>query len=212
MDAVTICAGVGYGAVLVALVAGGLRRSGARSLGPANAVTLARAVLVGVVLALVVDGVGGDPNTFWIVTVSVAALALDGVDGAVARRTGTSSAFGARFDMEVDAFLILVLSALCAASFGAWVLAIGGMRYAFVAAARALPWLTAPLAPRYSRKVVAAVQGIVLVCAASGVFPRAIALLALLAALGALCWSFGTDVRWLAARRSPARVLVTRTP
>ena len=38
------------------------------------------------------------------------ALALDGVDGQVARRTGTASELGARFDMEVDAFLILVLS------------------------------------------------------------------------------------------------------
>ena len=38
------------------------------------------------------------------------ALALDGVDGQVARRTGTVSALGARFDMEVDAFLVLVLS------------------------------------------------------------------------------------------------------
>ena len=35
---------------------------------------------------------------------------LDAVDGQVARRTGTVSALGARFDMEVDAFLILVLS------------------------------------------------------------------------------------------------------
>ncbi|GAA4940924.1 hypothetical protein GCM10023238_03240 [Streptomyces heliomycini] len=38
------------------------------------------------------------------------ALILDGVDGKVARRTGTSTPLGARFDMEVDAFLILVLS------------------------------------------------------------------------------------------------------
>ena len=45
----------------------------------------------------------------------VVALALDWVDGQVARRTGTCSAFGARFDMETDAFLILVLSAYAAA-------------------------------------------------------------------------------------------------
>ena len=41
---------------------------------------------------------------------SSVALALDGVDGQVARRTRTVSALGARFDMEVDAFLVLVLS------------------------------------------------------------------------------------------------------
>ena len=35
---------------------------------------------------------------------------LDLVDGWVARRTGTASPFGARFDLETDAALILVLS------------------------------------------------------------------------------------------------------
>ena len=77
------------------------------------------------------------------------ALALDGVDGKVARRTGTSSALGARFDMEVDAFLILVLSAASPLSLGPWVLAIGAMRYAFVAAAEVLAWLRAALPPSY---------------------------------------------------------------
>ena len=38
------------------------------------------------------------------------ALLLDAVDGQVARRTNTVSALGARFDMETDAFLVLVLS------------------------------------------------------------------------------------------------------
>ena len=37
--------------------------------------------------------------------------ALDWVGSQVARRTGTTSAFGARFDMETDAFLIAVLAA-----------------------------------------------------------------------------------------------------
>ena len=40
------------------------------------------------------------------------AAILDLADGWVARRTGTATAVGARFDMEVDALLILVLSAL----------------------------------------------------------------------------------------------------
>ena len=71
------------------------------------------------------------------------ALALDAVDGWVARRTGTVSALGARFDMEVDAFLILVLSGYVAPTLGGWVLAIGLMRYAFVAAGWVLPWLRA---------------------------------------------------------------------
>jgi phosphatidylglycerophosphate synthase len=41
-------------------------------------------------------------------------LALDGLDGWLARRFGLASAYGARFDMEVDGFLILVLALLVA--------------------------------------------------------------------------------------------------
>ena len=96
-----------------------------------------------------------------LVTLAVVALALDAVDGWVARRTGTASPLGARFDGEVDAFLILVLSVYVARSAGAWVLAIGAARYAFLAAGWLLPWMREPLPPRYWRKVVAATQGIV---------------------------------------------------
>ena len=63
----------------------------------------------------------------------------------VARRTGTASAFGARFDMEVDAFLILVLSVYVARPLGAWVLAIGLARYVLLLAERLLPWLRRPV-------------------------------------------------------------------
>ena len=73
--------------------------------------------------------------------------------------------------MEVDAFLILVLSVYVARSSGAWVLAIGAMRYAFVAAGWVLPWMRGQLPPRYWRKVVAAIQGIVLVVAAPAAAP-----------------------------------------
>ena len=44
-----------------------------------------------------------------LVTLSAVALTLDLVDGWVARRSNTASNMGARFDGEVDAFLILVL-------------------------------------------------------------------------------------------------------
>ena len=104
-----------------------------------------------------------------LVTLTVVALVLDAVDGWVARRTGTASAVGARFDMEVDAFLIFVLSVYVAQSVGAWVLAIGAARYAFVAAGWLLPWLREPPPPRYWCKVVAAIQGIVLTVAMADV-------------------------------------------
>ena len=102
----------------------------------------------------------------------VPALVLDAVDGWVARRTGTMTELGARFDMEVDAFLLLVLSAYVAPILGLWVLAIGLMRYVFVAAGWVLPWLRLQLPYRYWRKVVTAVQGIALTLAASGLIPE----------------------------------------
>src|SRR5881409_676652 len=88
-----------------------------------------------------------------LVSLAAVALALDAVDGWVARRTWTT-AWGARFDGEVDAFLIAVLSVYVARFAGAWVLAIGAARYAFFAAGWLLPWLREALPPRYWRKVV----------------------------------------------------------
>src|SRR5439155_17583642 len=106
-----------------------------------------------------------------LVSLAALALALDPVDGWVARRTRTT-ALGARFDGETDAFLILVLSVYVARSAGAWVLAIGAARYAFLVAGWLLPWMRAELPPRYWRKVVAATQGVALTFAVSAVLPR----------------------------------------
>jgi phosphatidylglycerophosphate synthase len=127
-------------------------------------------------------------------------LVLDAVDGWVARRT-RATPFGARFDGEVDAFLILVLSVYVASSVGAWVLAIGLARYAFAAAGWVWPWMRRPLPYRYWRKVVAAVQGVVLAVAAADVVAPWVATVALLGALLLLAESFGRDVLWLWNRR-----------
>jgi phosphatidylglycerophosphate synthase len=170
-----LLAGAGHAVVLSALLARGVRRSrapdpaaGHRGLGPANLVTLTRAHLAGGVTALVVDRFAtGAEHVGVLVVVATVALLLDAVDGRVARRTNTVSGLGARFDMETDAFLVLVLSAYVAPIVGPAVLAIGAMRYAYAAASGPLPWLRAPRPTRYSAKVVAAVQGIVLVLAAA---------------------------------------------
>ncbi|MGM1064399.1 CDP-alcohol phosphatidyltransferase family protein [Saccharothrix sp. Mg75] len=185
-------AGIAYATAGQALFSSALRRSPRGVPGPADRVTLARGLLVGGVAALVADG---SDRTALLVVLAAVALSLDFVDGRVARRTGTESELGARFDMEVDAFLILVLSAHVAFSLGPWVLAIGVLRYAFVAASWGLAWLRGPLPASYARKVVAAVQGIVLVVAASGLAPLTGVLVGL--ALGALVWSFGRDIAWL---------------
>src|SRR3954463_4321431 len=100
LHAVGWIAGAAYGAATWALLTGALRRSGAGALGPADRVTLGRAVLVGGVPALAVAGAAPGPVFAGLASV---ALVLDAVDGKVARRTGTCSRLGARFDMEVDA-------------------------------------------------------------------------------------------------------------
>ena len=156
---------------------------------PADLVTGVRAALA---VAVAVHG-----PTSWGLTLVVVALALDWVDGQLARRTGTTSAFGARFDMETDAFLILVLSVYAAADHGWWVLLIGAARYLLWLAERVLPWLRRPVPPRYWRKVVAAVTGIVLAVAVSGLLPAVADQALLLGVLALLAESFGRDGWWL---------------
>ncbi|SCE98577.1 CDP-alcohol phosphatidyltransferase family protein [Micromonospora mirobrigensis] len=194
-----------------ALLRHGLRRSGAAGLGPADRVTLTRAVLAGGVTALVADSFAHPAPVAVLVALTAVALALDRVDGEVARRTGTASAFGARFDMEVDAFLILVLSAYAAPTVGGWALAIGAMRYAFVAASGPLPWLHGTLPPRQWRKVVAAVQGVALAVVATGLLPAGLSVALVAAALALLVESFGRDVWWL-WRRRPRSLPAGRAP
>jgi phosphatidylglycerophosphate synthase len=186
-----------YALVTWAVLTRALYRSGMRSLGPANRVTLARATLVGCVTAIVADSAGARTPVVILVALASVALILDAVDGRVARRTGTTSPLGARFDMEIDSVLVLVLSVYVARSLGLWVLAIGLFRYAFVAAALVLPWLRAPLPPRFSRKTVAAMQGVVLVVASAGLVPRPLMIAVVGASLAVLVWSFARDIGWL---------------
>src|SRR5699024_2815612 len=105
--------------------------------GPADRVTLFRTVLIGGVTAMaVLSLVSGHPLCQWAVMgLALVAIALDGVDGYVARRTGTASPEGARFDIEADAALVLVLSIPVAALVGWWAVLIGLMRYFYVALA-----------------------------------------------------------------------------
>jgi phosphatidylglycerophosphate synthase len=187
--------GVVYDVVAFVLLATTLLRAGAASLTPADRVTLTRMVLVGAVTALVAETLVQPVPTAAIAAIAAVALTLDAVDGYVARRTGLATPFGARFDMEVDAFLILVLSIDIARTVGAWVLVIGAMRYLFVAASWLFPWLRKPLRPSFASKAVAAVQGIVLTAAATGILPDAA--IVVLAALALLTWSFGRDIWWL---------------
>jgi phosphatidylglycerophosphate synthase len=134
------------------------------------------------------------------VALAIAALVLDGFDGWAARRQGVVSAFGARFDMEVDAFLILALSALVWRfdKAGAWVLASGLMRYVFVAAGLVWPWFDRELPASRRRQVVCVVQIAGLVAALAPVITSPLSAWVAGLSLAALAWSFWVDVRWLA--------------
>jgi phosphatidylglycerophosphate synthase len=162
-------------------------------------VTLGRAALATPVFALAAQPSAlGPAGAWWVIALSTVAMILDGLDGLVARRTGTRTAFGARFDMELDAALIMVLSLLVWRSgrVGWWVLLIGLMRYLFVAASWIWPALGAELPPSLRRKVVCVVQGVVLLVALGPIIPGWMAVAVTAGGLAALSYSFAVDVRW----------------
>jgi phosphatidylglycerophosphate synthase len=194
--------GIACAVTIAVALARGLARG--ERLGPASWVTLARATLAVGVAALVADSFTRETPVALLVTLSAIALALDLADGYVARRTATETPLGARFDGEVDAFLILALSVYASPEYGAWVLAIGAARYVFLAGGLLLPWMRAPLPPRRWRRLVAAAQGVVLAVAAADVLPRAITQALLAAALVLLAASMGECTWWLWRRRHAA--------
>jgi phosphatidylglycerophosphate synthase len=173
--------------------------------GVANTVTLTRLIgtswLVVLATAAAVAGLGR-PGQIVVVAIGACCLLLDSVDGRLARDRGEASQFGARFDMEIDAAMLLVLSVGIAALglAGWWVIGIGLMRYASAVAS----WLVPPLRTRvfysFARKVVAAIQAIALLFAllvgVVPVIPHWVSTTVLAVALALLCWSFGRDIVW----------------
>jgi phosphatidylglycerophosphate synthase len=186
------------GGLLLAMTTQHLR---APSFGAANGVTLTRGAMTLLLAALI--GVRSSAALGWaVVAVAVVAVVLDGVDGWLARSRNETSAFGARFDMEVDALLILVLAALVwhLDKAGPWILAAGLLRYAFVLFSFALPWMERVLPPSRRRQTVCVLQIVSLIGAlVPGVVPPWSGAVAF-AGLVLLVWSFGIDVVWLARR------------
>jgi phosphatidylglycerophosphate synthase len=170
-------------------------------LGAANRITLARAGVACLIASRALDPAPFGTSERWmLVALAGCALLLDGTDGWAARRQGLASTFGARFDMEIDAFAIAVLAiiAVKAASAPCWVLAIGAMRYLYLGAGRLVPVLRrTPPARAFAdrrRKTIAVVQSLALLCAlAPSTHPgwaRAVCALA----LGLLTYSFAADI------------------
>lgn len=193
---VTNLAAVVAGLTLVTVAALSVVRRRPSYSGPADRVTLLRAVLAGGCATIVVLSLWGTVPTrsWWLVLLAAPAVLLDAVDGVVARRTGTSNKAGARLDMETDAILLLVLSIPVAMTVGWWAILIGLMRYLYVAAARVRPALRGELEFSQFRRVVAATQSVVLVLVLIPVVPVFLATPLVAAALALLCLSFGRDV------------------
>ena len=170
-------------------------------LGVANRITLARAGVACLIAGRALDAAPlGTAERWMLVVLAGAALLLDGTDGWAARRQGLASTFGARFDMEIDAFAIAVL-AITAVKAGAapcWVLTIGAMRYLYVGAGRLFPVLRRPPPARAfadrRRKAIAVVQSLALLCSLAPATPPSWAAAVCALALVMLAYSFAADI------------------
>jgi phosphatidylglycerophosphate synthase len=186
--------------IILAAVGGGPDRAG---FGLANQATLLRAGLVCLIGGALLAG-GSLPLLGWSLAALVAAaLSLDAVDGWLARRYRLASGFGARFDLEIDALLILILAVLVwqTGRVGPWVLAIGLLRYGFVLAGWLVPWLRRPLAPSRRRQAVCVQQGITLLLCLLPPVGTTLASVCAGVALLALLASFTADIIYLARGR-----------
>jgi len=187
-----------FALVACAIVRGVNGRHPFSRFGAANRVTMLRAVVVVFVAGLI--GEPAVPTVVWAAVVATAVVtALDGLDGQLARRSSMASEFGARFDMEVDALLILALSVLAwlHGKAGGWILCSGFIRYAFVFAGRWRQWLTRPLPPSRRRKAICVVQLVALGVIVMPPVARPLSESIAAVALGMLAGSFFIDIVWL---------------
>jgi phosphatidylglycerophosphate synthase len=168
--------------------------------GFANLVTLFRLTLACLLAGLF--GERGSDIGWVIVSIALPAALLDGVDGWLARRSGLTSAFGARFDMETDGLFMLVL-AILAWQFqkaGAWVLLAGMLRHLFVAAGYRFAWLRHSLPPSRRRQTICAIQILALVACLLPALDSPWSGFVAAVGLALLCYSFAADVLWLNRR------------
>ena len=166
---------------VVALAAG---EPAPRPLGLANRLTLVRlaalAALAGGGLAATFSSEAGPALAGWMPCLVYAAAALgDYADGAIARRTRTTSAFGARLDAEADALGLAAASGIAVLASGtlpAWYLLAGFGRYLFGAALfveKRLGRRLVELPPSPFRRRLAGFQmGLVAVCLAPFIEPE----------------------------------------
>ena len=202
LSTVPVALGVWLALATLVIVAHARRRE--RRFGTANLVTAVRAGIVAVLAGLVPDAARlAEPAMvpwLWAATaLALVALVLDGVDGWIARRRGESSSFGARFDMETDAALGLVMALLIwrSGETGAWVLGLGTLRYLFVAASWRWSALGGELYPSLRRKTVCVVQIGALAAMLSPLVSAPASTAVGGVALALLVGSFARDATWL---------------
>lgn len=171
--------------------------------GPANRITMARGVLTASIAGFL--GASVDPAAaLAIVGIGLVSLILDGFDGKLARSTGLESPFGARYDMETDAFLILLFGLLAwqLDKAGPWVVLSGLLRYLFVASGWVLHWMRGALPPSRRRQTVCVIQIAVMLAVLLPFVSYPVSDLLSAATLALLGWSFAIDVAWLWRARS----------
>lgn len=164
---------------------------------PADRITLTRAALgVGCAVLVLLAYVGLVPVRGWaLFLLALPAAVLDAVDGPVARRTGTATERGSRWDMEVDSAFLLVLS-LAVFSWAPWALVIGLARYLFWFGGLIRPSWLRPLPFSQSRRLIAAFQAVALVTALAPFLPLWVGQGIVALALLLLLFSFGRDIRF----------------
>ncbi|MBX2885660.1 MAG: CDP-alcohol phosphatidyltransferase family protein [Granulosicoccus sp.] len=181
--------------------------------GAANTVTSVRAMCAALLFGLIpiAESLQSMTNAGWMWLITVLAILtvmLDGLDGYLARKYNTQSTFGARFDMEVDALLALIIALFLWQSnkVGIWILGLGIMRYAFIAAAHWIEALRNELYPSRRRKVVCVIQLLALCSLLCPVIdtPHSTTIAAL--ALICLALSFIIDIRWLLQQSSSGSI------
>ena len=194
-DGAFFLAAIGAGFAVLGNAAASIFNRKPRLTTAADRVTLVRAVLVACCAAATVPALfSGHVAGMPVVMLGAAAFVLDAVDGAVARRLACASPAGGRLDVQTDAALVLVLACAAVPLVGPWVLAIGLMWYAFVAAGWFRPALKRTLPVKRLRKVIGAFQPFALLLALTPGIPVGTGVAAAALELVALVASFGRDV------------------
>lgn len=173
-------------------------------LGACNLVTLLRGAGIALMAGLIPGALSGFGWT--LAGFAAVLLALDGVDGWLARRSGLQSPFGARFDVESDVVFALTMGALAVelGHVGPWFLLIGLLRPLFLGAGRLWPALRATLPEAPRRKRIAGLQMGAQVALLTPIAAHpAGAIIAALVLLVTLV-SFCIDILWLIRHRGTA--------